>query len=232
MKAIGLDGCRGGWLAAFAESGNVYKIEVLTSLRQLRPEPDISIWVDMPLGLPAASDYPRRVEALARQKLGKRRSSVFPVPCREVLACRSYQEANVLHKQLTGAGLQKQSWFLFPKIKEAEAFSIETSVKEAHPEVLFADVYGEPLSASKKTNQGLTQRLDLLKQLDPCIYSLFTKTLNLYPRRICARDDIIDASILAVTACHPEWRSYGIDQYPAYSAEGQEMNIRTIKYMP
>ncbi|RKD69682.1 putative RNase H-like nuclease [Sinobaca qinghaiensis] len=232
MKAIGLDGCRGGWIAAFAENGKTYKIEVLTSLSQLRPEPGISIWVDMPLGLPAASEYPRQVEALARQKLGKRRSSVFPVPCREVLVCRSYQEANVLHKQLTGAGLQKQTWFLFPKIKEVEAFSIESSVKEAHPEVLFADVYGEPLSASKKTNQGITQRLDLLEQLDPGICSLFTKTVGLYPRKICSRDDIIDASVLAITACHPEWRSDGIDQHPAYSAEGQEMNMRTVKYLP
>ncbi|WP_252311978.1 DUF429 domain-containing protein [Sinobaca sp. H24] len=232
MKAIGLDGCRGGWLAAFAENGSVYNIEMLTSLRQLRPELNTSIWVDMPLGLPAASEYPRQVEALARQKLGKRRSSVFPVPCIEVLACRSYQEANLLHKQLTGAGLQKQSWFLFPKIKEVESFSIESSVKEAHPEVLFADVNGEPLSASKKTNQGITQRLGLLKQLDPDIYSLFTKTVSLYPRKICARDDIIDASILAITACHPEWRADGIDQHPDYSAEGHEMNMRTVKYIP
>lgn len=230
MKAIGLDGCRGGWVAAFAKEGRVYHIEVISSLHKLRTDPDTLIWIDMPIGLPAASGYPRPVEALARKKLGKRRSSVFPVPCREVLSCSSYQEANVLHRQLTGAGLQKQSWFLFPKIKEAEAFALEVPVKEAHPEVLFADLNREPLKSSKKTNQGLDQRLELLEQLDPGILGLFTKVLNLYPRSVCSHDDIIDASVLALAACHPKWKSEGIDQHPAYSPEGFEMNIKTIIY--
>lgn len=230
LKAIGLDGCRGGWLAAFAEEGQVYNIEVISSLNKLWPGPDTSVWIDMPIGLPAASGYPRRVEALARKRLGKRRSSVFPVPCREVLACSSYQEANMLHRRLTGAGLQKQSWFLFPKIKEAGAFASEVPMKEAHPEVLFADLSGEPLAASKKTNPGLMHRLELLHQLDPGISRLFTKALGLYPRSVCIRDDIIDAFVLAASACHPGWKADGIDQHPPHSPEGHEMNIRTIAY--
>lgn len=230
VKAIGLDGCRGGWVAAFAEDGKVYHIEVAASLQQVRPGPDTSVWIDMPIGLPGASEYPRPVEALARKRLGKRRSSVFPVPCREVLSCSSYQQANMLHRQLTGVGLQKQSWFLFPEIKEAGSFAHEVSLKEAHPEVLFADLNGEPLPASKKTNPGLMHRLDLLQQLDPGMSNLFTKALSLYPRSVCTRDDIIDASVLAVSACHPEWKADGIDQHPSHSTEGHEMNIRTISY--
>ena len=85
MKFIGIDGCRAGWLIVSSEHGNDFNCEVysnLVSLLSNLPEKYL-VLIDIPIGLPIKES--RLCDRLAREKLGPRRSSVFTVPCRDVV---------------------------------------------------------------------------------------------------------------------------------------------------
>jgi predicted RNase H-like nuclease len=108
------------------------------------------IAVDMPIGLP---DHGRRAcDALARARLGPRRSSVFPVPVRSALAASSFADVT---------GLSIQGWHLVPKIREVDA-CWEPRVRECSPELSFAVLAGAPMTHNKRTPEGQAERLAVL----------------------------------------------------------------------
>ena len=68
-----------------SEHGNDFNCEVysnLVSLLSNLPEKYL-VLIDIPIGLPIKES--RLCDRLAREKLGPRRSSVFTVPCRDVV---------------------------------------------------------------------------------------------------------------------------------------------------
>ena len=81
--------------------------------------PWATVCIDIPIGL--SSDGFRACDRAARQLLGKRRSSVFPVPPRLALAPLTYEEINLASKGHCGKGVSKQAFHLLPKIRETEA---------------------------------------------------------------------------------------------------------------
>ena len=174
--AVGLDGCRDGWIAAVVDGGRLVAVEFRATARAaLDACANAAVFAfDIPIGL--SEDGRRAADKEARKLLGRGANSVFPAPIRGVLGIRAedfptrnraYAEARRLTEEATAlAGdkhsLQAQSFGLLPKIREVDEFAGDARVYEAHPEVSFAAMNGGPLASRKKTWNGLMQRLALL----------------------------------------------------------------------
>ena len=228
---LGIDGCRAGWLAVqyrSAESGEVVLAADLAGLwAELRPTGRVLI--DMPIGLPDAETGPRACDRLARQLLGPRRASVFPVPGRAVLGATTYAEASALNAAVLGRKLSRQTWHLLPRIAELDRWldGLPPAAwpREAHPELAFAALNRDvPLPHYKKTPEGQALRLGLLTVAWPAARELFEEGLARYPRRAVAPDDLLDALVLAWAAARPGiLRSLPAE--PVRDAAGRPMEI-------
>ena len=153
IRVVGVDGARGGWVAVILRDGAFETAAFAPSLEESIGllEPLAVVAIDIPIGLPrTARAWPRPADLEARRLLGARRSSVFLAPPRPVLECGTWDDANHLHRTLTGNGLSRQSWALFERIQEADAFaSLHTNTHEVHPEVSFHALAGAPLPYSE-----------------------------------------------------------------------------------
>ena len=121
-----------------------------------------TIGIDMPIGLPDGWD--RAADRAARRYLGRRSSTVFPTPPRDLLGASTYAEANALARARFGKGLTKQSFNLFPKIREVDRLLTGQQVDrlvEIHPECAFTAMAGRALPP-KRTPEGASARLALL----------------------------------------------------------------------
>lgn len=207
--AIGIDGCKDGWFyfrfdgdtATFGVSPNV------ASILEDLPD-DACALVDMPIGLRARGKKERECDRVAREMLGPRRSSVFAAPVRPILKAKDYQGALAQSRRLTGRGLSKQSWNLVPKIRELDELlkvrpELARQVFEAHPEVLFTGLAGGPMSANKTTRDGFTERMTILSILHPDAETLVASAFLAHGGFEAARDDVVDAFVLALCACKP-----------------------------
>ncbi|MEO0323841.1 MAG: DUF429 domain-containing protein [Myxococcota bacterium] len=206
---VGIDGCRGGWLAALGQlrRGRVVvegaaKCATLEGALAsvLEPgEPRGFAALDMPVGLPArAEPGGRACDRAARQQLGKRKSSVFSCPVRGVLGAADYPEALALQRASSphGLGLAKQSWFLVPKIREVDAWitpARQEHVKEVHPELAFATLTGAPMEDRKASFLGGLARL---RALEKAGVPPRPEDLALERDPEVAADDILDAFAL------------------------------------
>jgi predicted RNase H-like nuclease len=153
------------------------------------------VGVDIPIGLTERGS--RACDLAARRFLGARRgASVFPAPLRGVLGATTHAEANVLQRAIEGKGLSIQAFGILPKVAEVDAclrshISLTERVFEVHPEVAFAALNGNVgLKASKKTAQGQTVRLELLR---PHFGDTPERFLVQRPRKSVAADDVLDA---------------------------------------
>jgi predicted RNase H-like nuclease len=149
----GVDGCRGGWVAALEEARGSPLLR-FCSLAELRAEVAV---IDIPIGLPSAG--PRECDLAARRLLGRpRSSSVFPAPTRKLLSA----EAPRCSRQLLN---------IFDKIREADSVfgpARQGGWMEGHPEVSFALMAGgRGLVAPKRTPEGRAERLALLARCFP-----------------------------------------------------------------
>ncbi len=185
MICAGADGCHGGWLVC--REGTFSVVPTFEAIWELGPLDVLAI--DIPIGLHDAGR--RACDVQARARLGARRSSVFAAPPRPLLECACYDEANSLSRQLFGMGISKQSYFLFPRIREVDAAlrrypEWTARTYECHPELSFAVRNGAPLSASKHTLEGLAMRRILLS--DGCEWPEL-------PHSQAGADDILDAAI-------------------------------------
>ena len=197
MSALGVDGCRAGWVGVvlggpaqpFALFGTSFA-ELVRAVGQVTEAEVVA--VDMPIGLPDSTN--RRADTLARRFVGPRRSSVFPTPARGSLAGDTHAEASALSRELTGRGLTRQAFLLKPRILEVEAWVRLSAVPviEVHPEVCFAEMAGGPLEHSKHGAAGLTLRRSLLEAQGVSVPQ------DLWGmRRVAAADDVLDAAAVA-----------------------------------
>jgi len=205
--AVGVDGCRGGWFFfAGDEFGFRWGLEPRFSRIVGDLPPDSRVMVDIPIGLAGPSCPVRACDTLARRRLGPRSSSVFSTPSRAALDCDDYAGASRLNQQITGRKLSRQSWNLFPRIREVDAYlaahrSARAQIFESHPEMCFTALAGgRPMSHYKKTEPGFAERLELLCARWPEAPAAIEAALAALPRSKVARDDITDALVLAVTA--------------------------------
>ena len=99
----------------------------------------------MPIGLPDGWDAP--TDTAARRYLGRRSSTVFPTPPSATCSTRtSYAAANALvEAALRQRGLPRQSFNLFPKIREVDRLAHAEHgdrLVEIHPECAFVAMGG------------------------------------------------------------------------------------------
>ncbi|WP_022662076.1 DUF429 domain-containing protein [Paucidesulfovibrio longus] len=199
---IGVDGCRGGWLAA-AIGPDGLRFELHRTVAGLfGAHRDTTMLVDMPMGLPHAGEPVRRCDAEARRLLGPRRASVFSPPCREALAAGDHAEACAVNRAVTGRGLSIQAWNIARRIRELDELlraepGASGRLLECHPELCFAALLGAPATHPKKTRAGREQRLKTLLGLCPEAKDRIVQGLKNYAG-LCAHDDFLDALVLAV----------------------------------
>ena len=81
------------------------------------------ILIDIPIGLKTGGSGERLSDLGARSILKARKSSIFPVPCREAIYAKTYKEACEVNERLTGKRISKQAWNIVPKIRDVDGFS-------------------------------------------------------------------------------------------------------------
>jgi predicted RNase H-like nuclease len=207
----GVDGCRAGWIVVLRDRGaGTYIARAVQSFQAVMtlPEAPAVIAVDVPIGLLAtACAGGRSCEQLARRFLGTRASSVFSSPTRAALAAfragSGYQAVSIANRGSVAAapGISQQTFGILPKIDEVDRLLASVGqgiVVEVHPELCFAEANGgTPMSHSKKTLSGRTQRATLLARLG------FAEPLGLLGPRLplgVKGDDLLDACIACWTA--------------------------------
>ena len=193
---VGLDGCPGGWIACLWKQPDDMRFHFVKEPGRLFEFGDspLIIGIDIPIGLVEGR---RDCDNLARQLLGKRRSSVFPAPDQRLLLVQEYEEANRLNRQWHGKGLSKQTFNLLPKIREVDSFARLglSPVFEVHPELAFAQMAGAPLVHYKKKPEGFEERRSLLLHQMPGVQ--LPERSSIGPAK---PDDWIDAAAVAWTA--------------------------------
>jgi predicted RNase H-like nuclease len=202
-KCIGIDGTKGGWIAACLESG-VIDIKMFATIDELCAEYSYSdsIIIDIPIGLPENS-RDIRPDSELRKRLRCKASSVFSTPCRQAIYAEDKQTAKEKNSEILGKSLSEQSLAIKSKIKEVDEFlqknkAWKNRLVESHPEYAFMIMNeGLPIYESKKTKEGFDIRLSLLRQHIQNIDQLLDN-IKLQSGMKKRFDDIIDAICLAV----------------------------------
>ena len=207
----GVDGCTGGWLAAFVRpAGAETRLRIVPRFAELlaAPENPAVIAVDMPIGLPARVGVGgRAAENAIRPLLGARQSSVFSVPSREAIYAADYREACRV-AQITSDPPRKVSKQLFniaPRVRELDQALRDSDaaarVFEVHPELAFWRLNGHrALTEPKKVRSrphgpGLALRRSLLLAA-----GFADDVLHAAPPKGAAADDLLDALACAAIA--------------------------------
>lgn len=212
---LGIDGCRGGWVAAALDTAlTLFFFSTLEEAREKIKNSEFTL-IDMPMGLKSVGKEERRCDVEARKFLKKKKMSIFPMASRQAVYTHSYEEANIVNREILGKGLSKQSYNLFPKIREVDFFIeknplILNSICEGHPELSFARLSGSEMVYSKKTQEGYDERLTLIKRYIPHAEEAISHFRSLYRTTTLVKDDILDAVILALAATSKTYNNYKI----------------------
>jgi predicted RNase H-like nuclease len=231
MNAVGVDACKKGWFAVCLGSDERWAIEIFDSIDKLWNAflKDSLILIDIPIGLPGKGK--RRCDVEARKILRKRAASVFPVPCRQAVYANTYAKACRLNKKVLDARLSIQTWNISRKIREVDNLLLSNAkarrcVRESHPEICFwALADGRPMMYYKKTAQGFSERIKLLNKSYPSSPEIVTAALTAYRRKDLARDDILDAMVLAITASAASEGIVTIPKHPEKDPKCLSMEI-------
>jgi predicted RNase H-like nuclease len=201
---IGVDGCRGGWIAVRWETSVTHHL--CRSFAEVLAMEASIIAVDMPIGFPAGSG--RAAEREVRSRLGERQSSVFSVPSRAAVMCMDYREACSANLASSDPPkkVSKQIFHILPKMREVDALmtpALQDRVFEVHPELAFwAMNGGAPLPLPKKVKgrahePGLTLRKTLLSNAG---FPMDRLPPSSYRAADVGADDLLDACACAWSA--------------------------------
>ena len=199
---IGVDGCKGGWVAAVLDHEDIRleKYDSVESIVDRYPTFDAFL-IDMAIGLRNSLDKNRPDDA-AKKELGKKASTVFPIPSRDAVYAEGEEAQKQANKRAFDKSLAKQSIAIIPKMRELDVFLNEhpeykNRILESHPEVSFARLNGAVVLSRKQEEPGPSQRLDILSEYleRENISGMYDKAKALG----CKQDDLIDALCLAVT---------------------------------
>src|SRR2546426_1000448 len=195
----GVDGyTRRRWIAAIELSDSSTKVELIESFDALLRRDELAlIVIDVPIGLLDAGS--RRCDVIARKLVGRRRSSVYPAPIRNMLGAVNYEDACLRRYEVEKKKCSVQLFAILPTIREVDAQLVpqaQSRVREGHPELSFALLNGGlPMSYAKKRPQGRDERLSLLVRQFPDIHQ--QNGILALP---AAGPDVVDAYVLLWTA--------------------------------
>ena len=194
---IGIDGCRAGWITTQVLDNQLISFHIIKNLNDdyLKQSNLSHIGIDIPLQLSYTGK--RLAEIEARVLLKKRACTIFSPPTLNALRAKNYIDACEINFKECGKRISKQSWNLFPKIKEAHKFLennliSKLEVFEIHPELSFMAMNDMNLiEASKKTNIGKEIRIKLIQKYFPNFS--FESVRNKYKKNQALDDDILDS---------------------------------------
>jgi len=208
----GVDGCSGGWLAAFVQkNGGEVRLRIVPRFADVlaAPERPCVVAVDMPIGLPERTGPGgRAAENGVRPLLGARQSSVFSVPSRAAIYADGYREACDIAQATSDPPrkVSKQLFNIAPKIREVDQALRATPgaasrVFEVHPEVAFWRLNGERALDQPKKVKGVPYGPGLALRRGLLIAAGFpAEVVAMTPPPGAAADDVVDALACAVIA--------------------------------
>lgn len=228
---VGVDGCSGGWFAIAVAEDNQLHYQMFGSIDQMWEtfRQARLILIDIPIGLPHWRN--RSCDIEARKLLGRRGASVFPAPSRPAIGQADYEQASLVNYQVLGRKLSIQTWNIIDKIKQVDRLFDEQPVsrsviRESHPEICFWALSGGKVMAfNKKTEEGIAERLNVLKPLNPFVEATFQAAAQTYRRKDLARDDILDALALAITAASPSHLLVTLPDHPEKDQKNLPMEM-------
>ncbi|SDX77648.1 DUF429 domain-containing protein [Halobellus clavatus] len=211
---VGADACSAGWIATVPDGDDV-RVAAHDRFDELAETyaDAARILVDIPIGLP--TDDRRRCDEHASDRLGCRGISVFYPPSEAAIDCDDYDDASDAHRAHVGHGLSRQAFHIRDSIRDVAAVVSETAeatgvdgsadryagwIREAHPELCFASLNGQPIAYSKSSERGRRLRRSLLSAALPGGDAAYEAALERYPRSEVGRDDVLDSMVLAVAA--------------------------------
>ena len=194
-SVIGIDGCKAGWIIAKTLENESISFQIIKNLNDLKRINVSHIGIDIPLQLSHTGK--RFAEIEARSLLKNRACTIFTPPTLNALRAKNYMDACEVNFKECGKRISKQSWNLFPKIKEAQEFLENKSINklrifEVHPELSFMAMNNMSLvQASKKTDIGREIRIKLIQKFFPKFS--FESVRNEYKKNQALDDDILDS---------------------------------------
>jgi predicted RNase H-like nuclease len=236
-SGVGVDGCRGGWFF-FSGQDDGFRWGLAAGFSELLDQtpPGSPVLVDIPIGLTGRECPVRPCDTLARRRLGPRAASVFPTPSRAALECADYASASERNRQVTGRKLSRQTWNLMDKIREVDEVlanrpDARQTVRESHPEVCFAALAGgRPMCHYKKTDSGFEERVEILCACWSDSRRLLAETMDSLSRVEAARDDLVDALALAITASLDDGELETLPTDPDHDEAGRLMAITAPRW--
>jgi predicted RNase H-like nuclease len=182
VTAVGVDGARGGWVAAFAfpaAGSRRTRLELFADIAALMGAVgEAAVAIDVPIGLLDSVAF-RPCDRAARRLLGTRASTVFAPPARYMLpAAGDYAAIRrlVAEERETNPqakGLSAQAAGIAAKVREVDDWvrahpGCERRLFECHPELSFLALNdGAPLLEPKHTAAGRTRRRQLVLRAFP-----------------------------------------------------------------
>lgn len=232
VTALGIDGCRAGWVGVCRNAAGLQASVCRTLPELLSAFPDaMSVFIDMPIGLPRKGAHTRVCDEEARKLLKGRASSVFSPPSRRALQASNHVEASELNRDEVGKGLSIQAFNITARIRELDDFLRANprwlgTMFESHPEVCFQMLNGgSPLQHRKATQAGQQERLYLLESLLPEIRTQLGRWLEIHPRGVVKPDDLIDAAVLWHAASRPAEERISLPADPPLDECGLPMRV-------
>lgn len=208
ITAVGIDGCRNGWIAACLHpaGSEIRHFSTIAALMEQYAHADV-LFIDIPVGLARNTAEARfRPEQYARKLIPRKAAAIFNAPCQKAAYCRTYAEANETNKATIGKGLSKQSYHICNKIREVDTFikenpALRDKLMESHPEICFALMHPslQPILENKKTAVGRRKRLQTLQSMEKEAKYIEENIASVKELQQ-VQDDVIDAFCLAVAA--------------------------------
>ena len=238
IEFVGVDGCPAGWFSVGFDRHGGYEVNVFASFGELLDHYSDAglVLVDIPIGLPEGPER-RECDRQARRLLGRRGSSVFPSPTRQTVEHaaahpKDYRGALVVERRFAGKGISRQAFAISPKIAEVDAVmrsrgaGAAPTVREVHPELCFWALNDrQAMKSSKKRSSGVTERLEVLTNLEPRSREIYEQAGSEFRRKIVGRDDIVDALVVGLVARDRGDRLTSVPDVPPRDAQGLPMEM-------
>ena len=230
-RFVGVDGCKGGWIAASINNGELYLNKYNDFSKMIYDIAQFDdMLVDMVIGLPSnIEQYEKRPDRIARKIVKPRTSTIFAVPTRQAVYEFTKEKQKDANLSAIGKGLSEQTVAIIPKMREVDEFLLANEeymnvIRESHPEVCFARLNGEVLMTNKSEKNGITDRVQVLSMF---LQDLSEEYVIRSAKRLgCKSDDILDAVCLAVTAnLNAQGMAEIIPENPSTDNKGLKMNM-------